>query len=214
VIEYRQSLAAAYYRNTIIHFFVNGSIVEIALAGMLREGSSGMDELIDRAFALRDLLKFEFVFDDREQFRRAIVEEVELHCGIGEHLIETGDIAAVLSTFTPIMSPAVLRPFLAAYRVVGDVIAAADTDEDLDDEEVESRALKLGRQYVAKGIILTPEAVSTALFDSAIKLATNRGLMTADHAVERKAFADEIATALADIDGIRSRALQGDTIPT
>jgi glycerol-3-phosphate O-acyltransferase len=189
VIEYRQSLAAAYYRNTIIHFFVNGSIVEIALASMLREGESGMEELIERAFALRDLLKFEFVFDPREQFRRDVIDEVDLHCGVGEYLVNTGDIAGVLASFEPIMSPAVLRPFLAAYRLVGDVIAAAGLDEDLDVGEIQNRALKLGQQYIAKGIILTPEAVSTALFDSAIKLADIDALRTtAQHGATFEAY--------------------------
>jgi glycerol-3-phosphate O-acyltransferase len=204
VIEYRQSLAAAYYRNTIIHFFVNGSIVEVALAGMLREGASGMDDLLERAFALRDLFKFEFFFDDREGFRQEILDELDLHCSIGRDLVDRGDIAGVLSSFTPIKGPAVLRPFLAAYRLVGDVIAAADPYEDLDAREIRNRALKLGQQYIAKGIIRTPEAVSTALFDSAIKLAENRGILTPGKLLERRTFADEIRTALADIDGIRA----------
>ena len=204
VIEYRQSLAAAYYRNTIIHFFVNGSIVEVALAGMLREGTAGLDDLLTRAFALRDLFKFEFFFEGRERFRQEILDELDLQCGIGRDLVDKGDIAGVLSSFSPIKSPAVLRPFLAAYRLVGDVIAAADPYEDLDAKEIRTRALKLGQQYIAKGVIRSPEAVSTALFDSAINLAENRGILTPGKLSERRSFADEIRTALAEIDAIRA----------
>jgi glycerol-3-phosphate O-acyltransferase len=209
VIEYRQSLAAAYYRNTIIHFFVNGSIVEVALAGMLRDGTAGLDDLQQRAFALRDLFKFEFFFEDRERFREEIVEELGLHCGIGRELVDRGDIAGVLASFSPIKSPAVLRPFLAAYRLVADVVADVGPYEELDVDEIRARALQLGQQYIAKGIIRTPEAVSTALFSSAVKLAENRGILTSGKLRERREFADEITTALADIDGLRARELQG-----
>ncbi|HHC07728.1 MAG TPA: glycerol-3-phosphate acyltransferase, partial [Actinobacteria bacterium] len=48
-----QHLAAAYYRNTIIHFFVTAAIAEVALVGVLREGTPGWSEFAQEAFALR-----------------------------------------------------------------------------------------------------------------------------------------------------------------
>ena len=39
---------------------------------------------------------------------------------------------------------------------------------------------------------------------AAIKLAENRGILTPGKLSERRSFADEIRTALADIDGIRA----------
>ena len=71
-----QHLAAAYYRNTVIHFFVTGAIAELAL---LRAAESGVTdrraEFWNAALALRDLLKFEFFFPDRERFVSELKEE-------------------------------------------------------------------------------------------------------------------------------------------
>ena len=62
-----QQLAAAYYRNTIVHFFVNGAITELALiaAATHRRFEPSPRLRVDEALALRDLLKFEFFFAER-----------------------------------------------------------------------------------------------------------------------------------------------------
>ncbi len=72
-----QHLAAAYYRNTIIHFFVNGAIAELAL---LRAAEDDVEdrgaELWKAAMRLRDLLKFEFFFSEKETFRDELRAEI------------------------------------------------------------------------------------------------------------------------------------------
>src|SRR5262245_53971868 len=75
-----QHLTAAYYRNTIAHFFVNGAIAELAL---LRAAE---DDVLDfrgefwaEALRLRDLLKFEFFFAERERFRHELSDEMRFH---------------------------------------------------------------------------------------------------------------------------------------
>src|SRR6185369_6015546 len=72
-----QHLTAAYYRNTIIHFFVNAAIVELALLAAAEEGVADPEkEFFDEAYRIRDLLKFEFFFSPRDEFRRELVEEI------------------------------------------------------------------------------------------------------------------------------------------
>src|SRR4029450_8916281 len=75
-----QHLTAAYYRNTIIHFFVTGSIAEIA---PLRAGEDHVDSrratFWDEAMRLRDLFKFEFFFSEKERFREELADEIALH---------------------------------------------------------------------------------------------------------------------------------------
>jgi len=207
VIEADQHLAAAYYRNTIIHFFVNSSIVEVAVAGMLRDEASGIEELLSRAFAWRALLKFDFFFEGRNEFRDSIIEELLLECPDAVERIERGDIAGVAEFLAPATSPAVLLPFVEAYRIVAEVLAAADPYEHLDRKIVRSRALKLGLQYAAQGRISTPESLSTELFDSGIALAGNAGLLEDDATREdRLEFVADVLDALEDLHAVQRMA--------
>src|SRR5439155_984208 len=73
-------LIASYYRNTIIHFFVNGAIAELALLRAAEDGiADPAAEFWDEAIRLRDLLKFEFFFAEKDAFREELREEVGLH---------------------------------------------------------------------------------------------------------------------------------------
>ncbi|GMQ85552.1 MAG: glycerol-3-phosphate 1-O-acyltransferase [Acidimicrobiia bacterium] len=203
VIEPDQHLTAAYYRNTIIHFFVNASIVEVAVAGMHRDRSTGVDEFLSRAFAWRALLRFDFFFDSRDEFRDVILEELRLACPEAVSCLEGGDLNIVLASLAPYATPAVLRPFIEAYRLVADVLVRAAPGEELSRSEIQQRALELGRQYEAHGEISTPESLSFALFDAGIALADNSGLLAAEtDPSERLAFLADIEDALADIDAL------------
>jgi glycerol-3-phosphate O-acyltransferase len=199
VIESNQHLAAAYYRNTVIHFFVNRSIVEAAVAGMLRSGSTGIEELMARAFGWRAILKFDFFFEGRANFRDSIIEELLLACPDGVERVNNGDLETVADAFDPPVSPAVLLPFLEAYRIVAAVIAQADPNETLDAKTIAHRSLLLGRQAEARGKITTPESLSTELFNSGIALADNAGLLGRGEQDVRDEFLADIDDALADL---------------
>ncbi len=199
VIERDQHLAAAYYRNTIIHFFVDRSILEVAVAGMLRDGSAGMDALLARAFGWRAILKFDFFFGGRDGFRDSIIEELLLECPDGIERVNSGDLEGVFASLVPATSPAILMPFLEAYRIVAAVIAQADPAETLDTKTVQARALRLGRQYAAQGRITTPESLSTELFASGIALADNAGLLDDADQDDRDGFLADIDDALEDL---------------
>ena len=70
-----QHLAAAYYRNTIIHFFVNAAIAELSLV-RAASAADPIDAFWQEAMRLRDLLKFEFFFADKEAFRDELRREL------------------------------------------------------------------------------------------------------------------------------------------
>src|SRR6266568_1346818 len=87
-------LIASYYRNTIIHFFVNGAIAELALLRAAEDGvADPTDEFWDEARRLRDLLKFEFFFADKEVFREELRAEVRLHDPEWERRVAEGPAA-------------------------------------------------------------------------------------------------------------------------
>jgi glycerol-3-phosphate O-acyltransferase len=183
-----QHLAAAYYRNTIIHFFITTAIAELALALGFETDEMLEESVIERALALRDLLKFEFFFLPSDEFADSIREELGRY-RIGstspDHPVQV-NIAAMM----PAKSPIVLRSFIEAYVVVAETIALAN-DEELDSDELQKRCLKMGQQMFYHGQIRNRESVTTALYSSGIQLAQNRGLLNASSA-EREAFRTQL----------------------
>ncbi len=212
VIEPEQALAAAYYRNTIIHFFVNSSILEAVIAGMWNDEASGIEEFLARSFGWRALLKFDFFFEGRDGFRDSMLEELLLACPDGVERINAGDIAGVATHLIPATSPAVLLPFVEAYRIVAAVIAAATPDVPIDRKTIRARALRLGRQNAAQGLISRPESLSTELFESGISLAANAGLLEAAGAQERAEFLADIEDALTDLHAVQDHTARIVTI--
>jgi glycerol-3-phosphate O-acyltransferase len=200
-----QHLAAAYYRNTIIHFFVNGAIAELAL---VRAGEPDVAdpaaEFWTEALALRDQLKFEFFFSDRAVFLDELRDELAVQCAEWEELLAAGDVRALLLNFRPPRSQAVLRPFVEAYRVVGDVLETSPTTVPLEHKELLKASLALGKQYHLQRRIRSAESVSSVLFESAIKLADNRGLLEPSPTIEadRQEFAENLRRTVARIDTI------------
>ncbi len=187
-ISHDQHLAAAYYRNTIIHFFVPMAIAEIALALGFESDEMDEDSVIARAVELRDLLKFEFFFSPTSEFESEILEEINRY-RIGDRTPGEPVVVNVAAMY-PAKSPIVLRPFLEAYLVVAEAIALGGNDA-IEPADLAKRCLQLGDQMYARGQIRSQEAVTTTLYESGIQLAKNRGLLNGTHAA-RVDFRDEL----------------------
>jgi glycerol-3-phosphate O-acyltransferase len=204
-----QHLAAAYYRNTIIHFFVNRAITEMALAHIADQGQ--VDDLqravVTEAIRLRDLLKFEFFFSGRDEFEKEIRAELADHDPELQLHLEQGDAAAILQSFRPHSPQAILRPFFEAYRVVGDIIEQHAYESGIDKDTIRAEMFDLGRQYVLQGLVAKAESVSKVLFESALSLAANRGLFTdgPDIVENRIAFAAELRDAVTHLEDLSNR---------
>src|SRR6185295_19323613 len=74
-----QEPTAAYYRNTIIHFFVNGAIAELALLEAAEREGEPRARFWDAAMGLRDLVKFDFFFAEKDEFRAEVDAELRMH---------------------------------------------------------------------------------------------------------------------------------------
>ncbi len=218
MIRSDEYLTAAYYRNTVIHFFVGGAIAELAVvAAAEAQGDCDRLEVFwAQALALRDLLKFEFFFPERSAFVAEVGAEMALHDEAWQNRIRAGgkEIEALLLEIKPFNAHRVLRPFLEAYRVVGDLLARRDPADKLDDARFLTQCLALGRQYQLQRRIVRAESVSKVLFQTALRLAANRGLLDAgpggqvtDLVEKRKAFAAELGTAIRRIDAIEALAI-------
>jgi glycerol-3-phosphate O-acyltransferase len=199
-------LPAAFYRNSIVHVFLNGAICEIAMLGAAdaREGAA-VATFWETAFRLRDLLKFEFYFEERDLFHTRLATEMERFGQDWETRLGQGkvEIHLLLSEHLPLTAQVMLRPFFEAYALVADVLAQ---DPDIARDEVLPRALALGRQYVAQRRIGSEEPVSTLLFATALQVAEARGLLAEDAASARQTFLEELQMVLARIDEIEALA--------
>jgi len=193
-----QHHVAAYYRNTIIHFFIETAIGEIALVAASQSGQAGQ-MLWAEAEALRDLLKFEFFFRKRDEFREAIATELDRYGEDWAARIEAGDALQLLSSADLLTAHWVLQPWLEAYLVVADELVAYQ--DQYEEEAFLESALQRGEQYVLRRKI-KPASVSTAIFKTALQLAGHRGLLVAGQIEKRKALAAEIASVLAHIETI------------
>lgn len=176
-LTHRQAVEISYYRNTVVHFFVPGAMVELALAS---EEAPPLGE----ALALRDLLKFEFFFPARHRFVELIRGELARVDPGWEHHVETREgRRQLLERIRPLRAHWALLPFLEAYLVVAEELAEAGPSEE---KRFLAACLHRGMAARREGRLRSPEAVSKALFKTALELVENRGLATPE---ERRAFA-------------------------
>lgn len=202
-IEPQHQHEAAFYRNSLIHAFLETSIVELALvhAGRAPEGER-VDAFWAQAMRLRALLKFDFYFADSAAFRKNIAEELQWNHD-WESQLAAGPEAVddLLRAKRPLMANAMLRPFFEAYDLVADVLCSAPAD--ISDKDLSTQALGLGAQYVAQGKV-SSESVSALLFATARQVCADQKLFEplADLRERRRAFLHELRTIVEDMEHI------------
>jgi glycerol-3-phosphate O-acyltransferase len=209
-------LAATFYRNSAVHFLLDTALCELAVLRARDDSTDPVGAFWAEIAWLRDLLKFEFYFREREEHRRQVQAEMERHDPAWEERLRSGPDAAdaLLEQMRPLVSQVIVRPFVEAYRLVADVLATedvtADADTRADDAEVTRGALGLGHQYVAQRRLRSSESVSVLLFQTALQLARNRGLFDPgdDLAKRRTAFLTELRDLLRRIDRIEDLAIR------
>ncbi|MBI3217673.1 MAG: glycerol-3-phosphate 1-O-acyltransferase [Mycobacterium sp.] len=193
---------AAFYRNTLIHAFLETSIVELALAYADRADGDRIEAFWYQVMRLRDLLKFDFYFADSAAFRAHIADEMAWHQDWETQVAGGEDIGRLLHDKRPLMAHSMLRPFIEAYEIVADVLR--DAEPEVGEKELTERALGVGRQYAAQTLIRSNESVSALLFATARQVAADQALLTPapDLGDRRRAFVSELRGILADMDRI------------
>jgi glycerol-3-phosphate O-acyltransferase len=204
-------LAATFYRNSLVQFLLDTALCELAVLAAAEEpGADPVGTFWAEIARLRDLLKFEFYFPERDEHRRQVQAEMNRHDPAWPDRLRAGPAAAeaLLAGMRPLVSHVLVRPFVEAYRLVADVLTADDTL--IDEAEVTQRALGLGRQYVAQRRLAGTESVSVLLFKTALQLAGNRGLLElgGDVPARRAGFLDELRRLLRRLDLVEDLAIQ------
>jgi glycerol-3-phosphate O-acyltransferase len=212
-----QHLVAAFYRNTAIHILVDRAIAEMALLAAAENAETSDDGAVlpatvrDEALRLRELLKFEFLFSARAQFEKDLADEIRL-IGPVEDPTKSATAAQVrrlLESADVLLAHLVLRPFLDAYHIVADRLAAHE-DESSDEQAFLTECLEVGKQWELQRRIASAESRSMELFKTALRLGRYRELVDGfeypDIAERRRQFADEIATAIRRVNAIAELA--------
>jgi glycerol-3-phosphate O-acyltransferase len=202
-----QHLSAAFYRNSIVHFFVPQSIAELALIWTAEDGVE--DRLVrfwEEVLHLRDLLKFEFFFADKEEFQALTAAGLALHDIDWQARVANGpeEIRRFLGSFQPLTAHTILRSFLEAYFVVAEALEDLGPHAELDERRFLSSCLALGRQFLLQGRVRSPESVSKPLFRNGLELARNRQLVAPGPGIaeRRHAFTLELRDIIRRTDAV------------
>ena len=214
-IDQDKHSVVSYYRNTIIHYFVNKAIIELALLKVTESDQGSGDETVAAFWAetesLRNLFKFEFFYAAKEQFQQEIADELALHNPQWEtELGRGGDaILSLLKSGGPLVAHATLLHFIEAYTVVADLLARLQPGESLDESDCVSQALKYGRQAYMQRRISSEASIGKLFFTNAYKLAENLQLTDdSDTSVEKRvAFFQELKDLSVRVAAIRSLSM-------
>ena len=181
-IGLNQHTVASYYRNTVIHFFVNKAIIELALLkASENEGSDALNIFWAEVDQLRDLFKFEFFYAPTEVFHQQIREELSRYDKDWQTLLSRGTFAfgQLLNRMTPLVSHVTLLIFTEAYSIVAALAARIGHSETLVEQACVTDALKLGRQAYLQRRISSEASIGKLLFNNGFKMLQSRGLTDA-----------------------------------
>ncbi|WP_199223887.1 glycerol-3-phosphate 1-O-acyltransferase [Paraconexibacter algicola] len=193
---------AAFYRNGALHHLVHRAIVELALLAVAREQPAGdpIQAAFEDALAIRDLLKFEFFFPEKDQFRDNLYRELDLiDPDWRDHVADTEVARAMLRRTGTLTAHRALRSFFDAQLVVARRLAEREPREPVQRDAFLQECVRVGRQLQLQGLVHGPESVSRELYGAALDLAANRDLVDPGREALRRgreAFLAEIEEVL------------------
>jgi len=212
-IEPSRHPVASYYRNTIVHHFLDKAILELALC----KAEDSASELREAAFweetdRLRELFKFEFYYPPREEFRAGLDAELaRIDPRWRERLSgDRQDARRLTQRLQPFIGHAALLTFVEAYSVVIDLLARLGPGETLEQKRCVELALKEGRQAYLLRRISSEASIGRILFENGYRLAANLGLAgesTTESLAGRRELLRELRTLSHRMERLRVEAL-------
>ncbi|NKI16359.1 glycerol-3-phosphate 1-O-acyltransferase [Spongiibacter sp. KMU-166] len=177
-------VAASYYRNWVIHHYLDTAIAELALtaAANCDAGTDALETFWNTAYQLRDLLKFDFFFLEKNQFRQALNDRLNRINPNWQHTVSSGRDAtlALLDGMQPITADSVLRCFLESYWVTAVCMKLRSGGVITGDKDFFKFCAGAARQYLLQKRIIHLEAASLHLFKTGLQIAQNRGVTNAE----------------------------------
>jgi len=207
-IDLEHQHEAAFYRNTIIHFFITRAITELALMQTAEENAQDIPGTTWRnARRMKEILKFEFFFPVTKIFAEQVAAEATIvHPGWEAESFSPADIRTQLGELRLHLAHRVVGPFLEAYSVLADELAALEPTAEVDEKDLVTRSLGLAQQRWLQKTLHTAESISKDYFKNAFELAKNQHLIAVDEPDlqrRRELFAAELRAAVRRVDDIR-----------
>lgn len=193
-IEPDQHPIASYYRNSIIHHFLDKAIIELSILKAREVGDRKAEDVFwEETDRLRDLFKFEFFYPEKQQYRENLKAELQRADPQWQAKLEEGGVklASLTNRFQPLIGHAVFLPFVEAYTIVLDLLSRLEPGTAIDRKSCVAMALKEGRQAYLLRRITSEASIGKILFENGFKMAAGLGLTgetTPETIAERKAL--------------------------
>jgi glycerol-3-phosphate O-acyltransferase len=193
-IEPDQHPIASYYRNSIIHHFLDKAIIELSVLKAREVQDRPSAEVFwEETDRLRDLFKFEFFYPAKDEYRENLKAELQRTDPDWETKLNEGGplLKGLTNRMQPLIGHAVFLPFVEAYTVVLDILSRLDPGDSIDKKTCVERALKEGKQAYLLRRITSEASIGKILFENGFKMAAGLGLTaesTDKTIAERKAL--------------------------
>lgn len=199
-IPRERKLAAAYYRNTITHYFLAAALAEIGLACCALDIElPGEESLQARVLELRDLYKFEFFYKPTGEFLQEVRQEAQQR--YPQWSSGNQSLQKMLREQPPRFGHAILRSITESYLILAVVLLELEALPARNDRKFIARLMARGEQMLLRRTISCESSVSQDLFATGLRLSDYRGLLDAgaDVVARREEFAQQVVTALSGI---------------
>jgi len=205
---------ASYYRNTIVHHFLDRAIIDMSLLKTRELFKLPPEEVFwEETERLRDLFKFEFFYPEKEEFRANLEAELDrIDEDWRQRLREGGmQIQSLINRCQPLVGHAVFLPLVEAYTIVLLILASLQPGETIDQKACVDLAIREGKFALLVRRITSEASIAKILFENGYQLAQHMGLTReTDEPVlgERKALLREFRDMsrrleVARIEGLR-----------
>lgn len=210
-----QAPVASYYRNTIVHYFVNQAIAELALVRVVEAGDS--ESAAEALFwseveELRDLFKFEFFYPTSDVFRAEIEAEMARIEPDWQAYMARGPAGSrhLLRELSPYVSHMTLQMFAEAYSLAADLLAGWEESDTMAETECVDRCMSYGKQAYLQRRVGSEASVGKLLFRNAWKTLAARRLVDASLPAfreARQAQADALTDLVRRIEVVRASSI-------
>ncbi len=215
-----QQAVASYHRNTIVHYFVDRAMTELALLRVAdRDPGERVDAFWSESFSLRDLLKFEFFHTPSDRFKTEVRASLDAHEPKWEAVLggSSDDVRALVASMTPLVAHATIRQILEAYWIVADRFARLDGSDTLEESACVKAALSAGEQAFLRQRISSRTSIGKQMFKNAYQMLDSKGLVASgdgDVMARRQELAGDLEGRIRCVAELRDLALSPSVDPT
>ena len=220
-IEATNVAVASYYRNTIVHFFINKAIIELALIAVAEDKTGEAPETVfwTEVLELRDLFKFEFFYPPTDIFQTEISEEMARIEPQWQSELGTGAKGArrLLSLATPQVAHMTLQMYAESYSIAADLLAGMGAESAPDSDEFVDRCMNYGKQALLQRRISSEASTLKLLFKNALDTFAARRLTDAsqpDFETARAVQAEALDRLIHRVEVSRALAISSRGRPT